>query len=83
MANKVIQMILAGAGAVAALVLFSGAQLGDPATHAASGPSASGARIVTVDDNGDENFVNDNGQTSGDIFQQNAQDQSTASGAGT
>jgi hypothetical protein len=24
---------------------------------------------------GDENFVNDNGQTSGDIFQQNAQDQ--------
>jgi hypothetical protein len=29
-------------------------------------------------DNGDENFVNDNGQTSGDIFTQNAQDQSTA-----
>ncbi|WP_374024490.1 hypothetical protein [Mycobacterium sp. HNNTM2301] len=26
----------------------------------------------------DTNFVNDNGQTSGDIFTQNAQDQSTA-----
>ncbi|BBY24624.1 hypothetical protein [Mycobacterium stomatepiae] len=43
---------------------------------------ADGPRIVNVD-NDDENFVNDNGQTSGDIFQQNAQDQSTASGAGT
>jgi hypothetical protein len=33
--------------------------------------------VVTAD-GGDDNFVNDNGQTSGDIFQQNAQDQSTA-----
>ncbi len=76
MTKTVTQVILAGAGAVAALVLFSGAHLGDPVTHAASGPS--GARFVNVDDNGDENFVNDNSQTSGDIFQQNAQDQSTA-----
>jgi hypothetical protein len=74
------QVILAGAGAVAALVLFGGAHPGAPATHAASGPSASGARIVSVDD---DDGVNDNGQTSGDIFTQNAQDQSTASGAGT
>ena len=79
MANKRTQVLLAGTGAVAALVLFSGAHLSEPATYAASGPSVSGARIVTVDDGG----VNDNGQTSGDIFTQNAQDQSTASGAGT
>lgn len=39
------------------------------------------ARPVVPTD--DTNFVNDNGQTSGDIFTQNAQDQSTASGAGT
>ncbi|WAC92488.1 hypothetical protein [Mycobacterium sp. Aquia_213] len=76
MANKLIQVTLAGAATVAALALFGGAQPGAPAAVAA------GARIVNVD-NGDENFVNDNGQTSGDIFQQNAQDQSTASGAGT
>lgn len=51
-------------------------------TLAGAATVADGPRIVNVD-NGDENFVNDNGQTSGDIFQQNAQDQSTASGAGT
>ncbi|MGC2652157.1 MAG: hypothetical protein WA317_00835 [Mycobacterium sp.] len=33
-------------------------------------------KVVGVDDNG--NSVNDNGQTSGDVFTQNAQDQSTA-----
>ncbi|MEE6137033.1 hypothetical protein SKC41_11895 [Mycobacterium sp. 050128] len=63
-------MTLTGAAAFAALALLSGGS----ATVAAA---PVGARIVTVDD-GDENFVNDNGQTSGDIFQQNAQDQSTA-----
>ncbi|GBG40299.1 hypothetical protein [Mycobacterium montefiorense] len=78
MANRLIPVTLAGAAAVAALALFGGAQPGGPATPAASGPS--GTRIVNVDDNGG---VNDNGQTSGDIFTQNAQDQSTASGAGT
>jgi hypothetical protein len=71
MANKMIQVTLAGAATVAALALFSAAQPGNPAAVAA-GPSA--ARIITVDDGG----VNDNGQTSGDIFTQNAQDQSTA-----
>jgi hypothetical protein len=76
MANKIVHMTLAGAATVAALALFSGAQPGEPAAV------ADGPRIVNVDD-GDENFVNDNGQTSGDIFTQNAQDQSTASGAGT
>lgn len=80
MANKLISVTLAATAAVAALAVCSGAPPGGPATVAASGPP--GARIITVD-NGDENFVNDNGQTSGDIFQQNAQDQSTASGAGT
>jgi hypothetical protein len=70
------QVNLAGAAAVAALALFSGAHLGAPATTTASGPSGSGARIVNVDDTG--GGVNDNGQTSGDIFTQNAQDQSTA-----
>lgn len=76
MANKIVHMTLAGAATVAALALFSGAQPSEPAAV------ADGPRIVSVD-NGDENFVNDNGQTSGDIFTQNAQDQSTASGAGT
>ena len=42
--------------------------------------SAPGITVAPVDDT---NFVNDQGQNSGDIFTQNAQDQSTASGAGT
>jgi hypothetical protein len=43
-------------------------------------PIGSGAAgsFIAVDEG-----VNDQGQTSGDIFTQNAQDQSTASGAGT
>lgn len=72
MANKLIPKTLAGTAAVAALALLGAAQPSESAT----------VRIVNVD-NGDENFVNDNGQTSGAIFQQNAQDQSIASGAGT
>ncbi|BBZ41438.1 hypothetical protein [Mycobacterium conspicuum] len=63
------QLILAGAATAATLALFNVAQ-----ANAAAGGFA-------TDDPG--NFVNDNGQTSGDIFTQNAQDQSTASGAGT
>jgi hypothetical protein len=51
---RAIQLVFAGAAAVAALALFT-----------ASPPFAAD----------DTNFVNDNGQTSGDIFQQNAQDQ--------
>jgi hypothetical protein len=74
MANKIVHVTLA---ATAAALVLSGATLPNDPAALASGP-----HIVTVD-NGDENFVNDNGQTSGDIFQQNAQDQSTAEGAGT
>jgi hypothetical protein len=74
MANKIVHVTLAATAA--AFVLFGAAQTGTPAAI------ASGPHIVTVD-NGDENFVNDNGQTSGDIFLQNAMDQSTADGAGT
>jgi hypothetical protein len=73
MTNKLIPAALAGAATVSALALFSGAQPGESPTIMA-GPSS--AHIITVDD-GDGN-VNDNGQTSGDIFTQNAQDQSTA-----
>jgi hypothetical protein len=67
--------LFAGAAATAALALFSAAPGGDAG---AVGPSAT---VPLPTD--DTNFVNDNGQTSGDVFTQNAQDQSTASGAGT
>jgi hypothetical protein len=39
-------------------------------------PSTVGGSVIAVDDTG--GGVNDQGQTSGDIFTQNAQDQSTA-----
>jgi hypothetical protein len=62
------RVIFAGAATIATLSLFT-------APLAQAAPSTgSGGRVVTVDDGG----VNDNGQTSGDIFTQNAQDQSTA-----
>ncbi|MEB4207962.1 hypothetical protein [Mycobacterium sp. 94-17] len=70
--------LFAGAAAVAALALFSAAPLADGDAVVAARPSAT-APLPTDD----TNFVNDNGQTSGDTFTQNAQDQSTASGAGT
>jgi hypothetical protein len=80
------QLIFAGAAAVATLALFSAAPQGEANAAAPSGPhyaqvapGANGGSFIAVDDDG----VNDNGQTSGDIFTQNAQDQSTASGAGT
>jgi hypothetical protein len=68
--------MFAGAAAIATFALFGTAQhvQGDTAIASPAGGFA-------IDDPG--NFVNDNGQTSGDIFTQNAQDQSTASGAGT
>ncbi|MCV7441021.1 hypothetical protein H7K33_02155 [Mycobacterium paraense] len=61
------QLIFAGA---ATLALFGAAQPAGIATVFAAGPSAT-APFATDD----TNFVNDNGQTSGDIFTQNAQDQ--------
>ena len=63
-------MLFAGAAVIATFVLYDGA-------HQQVSPCISGHAVVTAD-GGDDNFVNDNGQTSGDIFQQNAQDQSTA-----
>ena len=79
---RLIQVTFAGAAAVATLALSSTARPGDVATAAApfgqqlhqSAPGGAGAGGLATDDGG----VNDNGQTSGDIFTQNAQDQSTA-----
>jgi len=63
-------LIFAGAATAATLALFGAAQPTGTATAFASAPSA--AAPFAADDT---NFVNDNGQTSGDIFTQNAQDQ--------
>jgi hypothetical protein len=89
---RMAQMVFAGSATIATLALFSAAQPGDAGTAVASGsvpatapvglkaaPAGASPVVVDVDDGG----VNDNGQTSGDIFTQNAQDQSTANGAGT
>jgi hypothetical protein len=67
---RLMQVLYAGAATVTALALFGASQPADAGTVVASGPSAS-APFATDD----TNFVNDQGQTSGDIFQQNAQDQ--------
>ncbi len=88
------RVIFAGAAAVATLALFGTAQPGDAATGVATGStsplsltasaaapvapqvaaigSGSAGRIVAVNDDDDTN------PSSGDIFTQNAQDQSTA-----
>jgi hypothetical protein len=71
------QLIFAGAATVATLALFS-AGPSDTNDAVASGPAqATAGRIVPVND--DDVF----NPSDGDIFQQNAQDQSTANGAGT
>src|SRR5262249_34930814 len=70
---RLVQVLFAGAAAVAAFALFSARRVA-VGTAVASG-SAPGITVVPVDD--------DTNPSSGDIFQQNAQDQSTASGAGT
>lgn len=82
------QLIFAGAATVATLALFGTAQPGGSAV--ASGPSQAGTSVAQTTGGGAgggfigvDDGVNDQGQTSGDIFTQNAQDQSTASGAGT
>jgi hypothetical protein len=72
---RAMQVLLAGAAAAASLALLSAAHPGDPGTAVASGSAA--GRIIPVND--DDVF----NPSSGDIFQQNAQDQSTANGAGT
>ena len=66
------QLLFAGAATVATLTLFGASRPADTGTVVAFGPSAS-APFATDD----TNFVNDQGQTSGDIFTQNAQDQSS------
>jgi hypothetical protein len=88
---RLMQVLFAGAATVATLALFS-AGPSDTTNVVASGPPpatvtgpqlpqaapiASGAagNIIAVDD--------DTNPSSGDIFTQNAQDQSTANGAGT
>jgi hypothetical protein len=75
---RVMQLIFAGAATVATLALFSAARPGDADTAVATGPqsvqtapSGAGAGgVIAVDD--------DTNPSSGDIFTQNAQDQSTA-----
>lgn len=69
---RLAQALFAGAAAVGALGLLGA---GSPV------PVAAPSTGFAIDDNG--NWVNDNGQTPGDVFTQNAQDQSTADGAGT
>jgi hypothetical protein len=80
--------MVAGAATVASLALF-GTGPGDSTALPAPALAPVGAQLPQTAPNavGDGGFaadgtdntgVNDNGQTSGDIFQQNAQDQSTA-----
>jgi hypothetical protein len=71
------QVMFAGAAAVATLTLFNAAPPSRVGTVVASGsqvlqapPSATGGSIIAADD--------DTNPSSGDIFTQNAQDQSTA-----
>ena len=77
--SKEKRMAITGALAAAAVALFS-ATPSVVAGAVVASRSAPGITVAPVDDT---NFVNDQGQNSGDIFTQNAQDQSTASGAGT
>ncbi len=73
-----IQAIFAGAATVATLALFNAAQPGDAGNAVASGSvrlsdqGGSGRRVIAVNDD------DPNNPSSGDIFTQNAQDQSTA-----
>ena len=91
------QLIFASAATIATLALFNAAQSGDTATVAAAGPvhladyatdlPRAGGGFATDDNTSNDTIDNsDSGQdtnpSSGDIFTQNAQDQSTACGAG-
>jgi len=79
------QLEFAGAATVATLALFGAAQPGGAATvaapgtvHLAGAPGVTGAGGLATDGFDGTAGVNDNGQTEGDTFTQNAQDQSTA-----
>jgi hypothetical protein len=81
---RAMQLIFAGAATVATFALFSAAPQGEANAAAPSGPQyaqvapgANGGSIIAVNDN------DNNNPSSGDVFTQNAQDQSTANGAGT
>jgi hypothetical protein len=65
---RISQGIFAEAATVAALALLSAAGPADTGTAVASGPAPASAPFATDD----TNSVNDLGQTSGDIFTQNA-----------
>jgi hypothetical protein len=82
---RVLQLIFAGAATVAAFALFGTAQPGNAATvatpgivHLAAGPNMTGIGGLATDGFDGTAGVNDNGQSEGDTFTQNAQDQSTA-----
>lgn len=66
------QLIFAAAAVAAALALYGAAPHAGAETVVASGGS-----VIAPLPLDDTNFVNDQGQTSGDIFTQNAQDQSS------
>jgi hypothetical protein len=76
-------LLFAGAATAAMLALSSAASPGNAQVPVAA-PSVVAGSIIAVDDDtsgapGDTGGgINDQGQTSGDIFTQNAQDQSTA-----
>ena len=79
------QLIFAGVATVAAFALFSAAQPGCAASvatpgavHLAAAPNMAGVGGLATDGFDGTSGVNDNGQTEGDTFTQNAQDQSTA-----
>jgi hypothetical protein len=76
---RLMQAILGGAAAAATLALFNAGPSDAQTSVAAPAATSSGAasRIIPVND--DDVF----NPSDGDIFTQNAQDQSTASGAGT
>ncbi len=78
------QLIFAGAATVATLALSSAAQPNNAQVAApgsvqlADAPGVGSAGGLATDGFDGTAGVNDQGQTSGDIFTQNAQDQSTA-----
>ena len=73
------QLLSAGAMTVAALALSSAGPSDHQPTVAAPAIASSGTAGSIINVNDDDVF----NPSSGDIFQQNAQDQSTANGAGT
>ena len=73
---RLAQVAFAGAASVATFALFGAAAPSASPQFPQATPIVGGnGGFATNDDGADSTFVNDNGQTSGDIFQQNAQDQ--------